>query len=297
MTAEARDRSAVLFVDVSGSTRYFERHGEAAGRAMLARCFDIVVPEIERQGGRVIKALGDGLLVVFDRASALVAAVRALHLAIEEANRTLSAADRVAVHCGGDFGVVARDASGDVFGDVVNVAARLQALAGRDQTFVTSDLVATLTPHEREQMRQLGSFPLHGREREVETYEILWRAGLATVAIKRDSMSLHSSLCLEFEGHVLELSPDRNRLTMGRDPDNDLVVGDPAVSHHHAEIVRRKGLFYLADRSTNGTIMQTGREAERHIQHTEYPLEGQGRLLLGHIDAPPITFRVTQRVS
>jgi adenylate cyclase len=297
MIAEARDQAAILFVDVSGSTGYFERHGEAAGRAMLTRCFGIVVPEIERHGGRVIKALGDGLLVVFERASGLVAAARALHLALEDANRALPAADRIAVHCGGDFGAVARDAGGDVVGDVVNVAARLQALAGRDQTFVTSDLVASLTPNERERVRCLGSFPVHGREREVETFEILWRAGLPTVAVKRDAVTFHASLRLEFQGHVLELPADRNRLTIGRDDDNDLVVGDAAVSHHHAEIVRRKGLFYLIDRSTNGTIMQSGQEAERHIQHAEHPLEGQGRLLLGHLRAPPITFRVTQRVS
>ena len=296
MTAEARDQAAVLFVDVSGSTAYFERHGEAAGRAMLARCFGIVVPEIGRHGGRVIKALGDGLLVVFDRPSALVAAARALHSAIEDADRTLPAAERIAVHCGGDFGTVARDDGGDVFGDVVNVAARLQALAGRDQTFVTSDLVAMLTPDERGQLRHLGSFPVHGREREVETYEILWRAGPTTTVIRRDSMTFHSSLRLEFQGHVLELPPACNHVTIGRDPDNDVVVGDAAVSHHHAEIVRRKGLFYLVDRSTNGTIVQAG-QAERHLQHAEHPLEGQGRLLLGHSDAPPITFRVTQRLS
>ena len=219
MTAAVAETAAVLFVDVSGSTAYFERHGEVAGHAMLAHCFGIVVPEIERHGGRVIKALGDGLLVVFERASSLVAAVRALHLAIENANRTLPAAERVAVHCGGDFGAVARDAGGDVFGDVVNVAARLQALAGRGQTFVTGDLVAMLAPDEREPLRHLGSFPVHGREREVETYEILWRAGLATVAIRRDSVMFHSSLRLECQGHVLEMPADRNRLTIGRDPD------------------------------------------------------------------------------
>jgi adenylate cyclase len=296
MTAEARDMAAVLFVDVCGSTGYFERHGEAAGRAMLARCFAIVVPEIERHGGTVIKALGDGLLVVFDRASSLVAAVSALHSAIEDANLTLPAAERIAVHCGGDFGPVARD-GGDVFGDVVNVAARLEALAGRGQTFVTSDLAARLTPNEREQLRHLGSFPVHGREREVETYEILWRTGPATVLIRRDSLMFYSSLRLDFQGRVLELPADRNRLTIGRDPDNDLVVKDAAVSHHHAEIVRRKGLFYLVDRSTNGTIVQSGQQAERYIQHAEFPLEGQGRLLLGHIHAPPVNFRVTQRVS
>lgn len=297
MTAEARGEVAVLFVDVSGSTRYFERHGEVAGRAMIACCFAIVVPEIERLGGRVVKTLGDGLLAVFDRASDLVEAAQAVHLAIEEANRARPAAERVSVHCGGDMGSVAHDAAGDVFGDPVNVAARLQALAARDQTFVTDEVVARLEPNQRQQVRALGSFPVHGRDAEVETYEVLWRVGAATVAVERPQVKLQSSLRLEFKGKVLELAPDRNYLTMGRDPANDLVVEDPAVSHDHAEIVRRRGLFYVIDRSTNGTFLQSEERAERHIRHEEHPLEGQGRLLLGHSQAPPITFRVTQQVS
>jgi adenylate cyclase len=296
MTAGARAEAAILFVDVSGSTRCFERHGQVAGRAMVARCFDIVSPEIERHAGRVVKTLGDGLLVSFDRAADLVGAARALHRAIEESNRTQHAAERVAVHCGGDVGPVVRDANGDVFGDAVNVAARLQALAGRDQTLVTSDLVAALEPNEREQTRYLGSFPVHGRDAEVETYEVLWR-GASTVAIPHATVKLRSSLRLEFQGTVLELPQDRDRLTLGRDAGNDVVVEDSAVSHDHAEIVRRRGLLYLIDRSTNGTFLQAEGGFERHIQHAEHPLEGQGRLLLGHIHAPPITFRVTQQVS
>jgi adenylate cyclase len=296
MTSDARSEAAVLFVDVSGSTRYFERHGEVAGRAMVTRCFDLVVPEIGRHGGRVVKTLGDGLLVVFDRAADLVAAARALHLAVETANQPRPVAERISVHCGGDFGPVVRDAAGDVLGDVVNVAARLQALAGRDQTFVASDLVAVLESSERERLRHLGSFPVHGRNAEVEIYEVLWRVGNDTIEISRHALKLRSRLRLEFEGRVLTLPEDRTCLTVGRDPANDLVVEDSAVSHAHAEIVRRKDLFYLIDRSTNGTFIQA-EEGERHIRHAEHPLEGRGRLLLGHRDGAPITFRVTQQVS
>ena len=297
MTSDTRSDAAILFVDVSGSTRHFERYGESAGRAMIASCFAIVIPEIEQHGGRVVKTLGDGLLTVFDRAADLVAAARALHLAIESANRARPAADRVAVHCGGDFGPVLRDAGGDVFGDAVNVAARLQAMAARDQTFVTGSVVTWLKPGEREQIRHLGAFPVQGRDADVETYEVLWRVDASTVAIKRDSLRLRSSLRLEFRDKVLDLPPDRNFLTIGRDSSNDIVVDDPAVSHNHAEIIRRRGLFYLIDRSTNGSCLQLEGGIERHIRHEEHPLEGRGRLLLGHGQAPPISFRVTQQVS
>jgi hypothetical protein len=162
---------------------------------------------------------------------------------------------------------------------------------------VTSDLVAVLEPSEREQMRHLGSFAVHGRNVEVETYEILWRVGTSTMAVMRVPLQLRSSLRLEFQGKVFVLPPDRHCLTMGRDSGNDLVVEDSAVSHAHAEIIRRRGLLYLIDRSTNGTFLQLEGGPERHIRHAEHPLEGQGRLLLGHIDASPIAYWVTRQVS
>lgn len=289
--------AAVLFVDVSDSTRYFERYGEVAGHAMVERCLGIVVPEIERHGGTVIKTLGDGLLAAFDSAVDLVVASRALHFAIVEANRSRPATEVVSVHCGGDFGSIARDAAGDIFGDVVNVAARLQALAARDQTFVTGDLVETLEPGAQEGIRHVGAFPLHGRSAEVETYEVLWRVGTSTVPVARAAVKLESSLSLQFKGNAIELPADRDRLTIGRVPGNDLVVEDAAVSREHAEILRRKGLLYLVDRSTNGTFLQTEGGIVRHVQHAEVPLEGQGRIVPGHIDGPPISFRVILRVS
>ena len=287
----------MLFVDVSGSTRCFERYGEVAGRAMIAGCFDIVVPEIGRYRGKVVKTLGDGLLAVFDGASDLVGAASAGHRAIEEANRARPIAERLSIHCGGDFGPVTHDAAGDIYGDAVNVAARLQTLAARDKTLVTSAVVAALEPHEREQLRYLGSFPVEGRDAEVQTYEVLWRVGMGTVAVMSPLAMLRSSLVLEFQGKALELASDRTCVTMGRDSRNDVVVEDQAVSHDHAEIVRRRGLLYLVDRSTNGTFLQSEGKADRHIHHAAHPLEGQGRLLLGHAQAPPIIFRVTQQIS
>ena len=264
---------------------------------MVQRCLAIVVPEIERCAGVVVKTLGDGLLAVFDRAADLVAASRAIHRALVDANRSLPRTEAVSVHCGGDFGPIARDAAGDIFGDVVNVAARLQALAARDQTLVTSDLVETLAPRDRDEIRHVGSFPVHGRSAEVETYEIIWRVGTSTVLIAREDVKLESKLSLQFRGNEIQLPEDREHLTIGRVAGNDVVVEDAAVSREHAEIVRRKGLLYLVDRSTNGTFVQAEGGILRHVQHAEAPLEGQGRIVLGHIDGPAINFRVTLRVS
>jgi adenylate cyclase len=289
--------AAVLFADVSNSTRYFERYGEVAGHGMIERCLGIIIPEIERHGGMVVKTLGDGLLAVFDRAVDLVGASRALHRALVKANGLAGGSEAISVHCGGDFGPIARDAAGDIFGDVVNVAARLQALAARDQTLVTRELVNTLEQSERGEIRYVGSFPVHGRGAQVETYEIEWRVGTRTVLIARADLKLESTLSLQFQDKTIELPPDRDGLTIGRGAGNNLIVEDAAVSREHAEIVRRKGLLYLVDRSTNGTFLQTEGGIVRHVQHAEVPLEGRGRIVLGRIDGPPLGFRVTLRVS
>ena len=162
---------------------------------------------------------------------------------------------------------------------------------------MTSDLVETLEPSEREEIRYVGSFPVHGRTAEVETYEVIWRVGTSTVLIARADVKLESTLSLQFQGKTLELPADRDHLTIGRVAGNDCVIEDAAVSREHAEIVRRKGLLYLMDRSTNGTFLQTQGGIVRHVQHAEAPLEGQGRLVLGRIDGPAINFRVTLKVS
>src|SRR5512132_435584 len=55
---EKYERSmAVLFSDIVGSTRYFERFGDAAGRRMIQRQQDLVVPIVERFEGRVVKTI------------------------------------------------------------------------------------------------------------------------------------------------------------------------------------------------------------------------------------------------
>jgi adenylate cyclase len=232
--------TAVLFVDVCGSTAYFDRHGEAAGHAMVQRCFAVIVPEIESHRGRVVKTLGDGLLAVFENATDLVAAAMATHGALDAANQGWPPQERIRIHSGGDFGPVSFDGAGDVFGDPVNVAARVQGIAGRDQIYVTAELVATLPPAERSRVRPIGRFPLRGKQEEIELHEVQWRVEGSTVLVLRSSMKEEVRVALSIGGRVIEIAPERSRLTIGRVAGNDLVVEDAAVSREHAEVVRRR---------------------------------------------------------
>src|ERR1051326_6563867 len=72
-------KAAILFVDVCGSTAFFDRYGEVAGHGMVEHCFKVIVPSVETQGGRCVKFMGDGFLAVFDGAEAAVDAAAAMH--------------------------------------------------------------------------------------------------------------------------------------------------------------------------------------------------------------------------
>lgn len=293
MESTTSEPTAVLFTDVCGSTAYFARHGEAAGHAMVERCFAVIVPEIERRRGRVVKTLGDGLLAVFETADDLVAAVLAAHGALAAANEGRPLAERIRVHSGADFGPVTFDAAGDAFGDAVNVAARVQGVAGRDQIYVTAELVAHLERTDRNRLRPIGRFALRGKEGEVELHEVQWRLGGSTVLVLRSSVKQEVRAALSIAGRVIEIAPDRSRLTIGRVDGNDLVVDDPAVSREHAEVVRRRAEVYLVDHSTNGTYLTPGDGRPHHLHHEEFPLEGKGSFRLGRPDGPCVEYRVT----
>ena len=56
----------VMFTDIASSTEFYEVHGDITGRAMIQRHNDLLVPIIEKHGGKVLRTLGDGLMATFE---------------------------------------------------------------------------------------------------------------------------------------------------------------------------------------------------------------------------------------
>lgn len=288
--------SAILFVDVCGSTAYFDRHGEIAGREMVERCLGIVVPEIELRRGRIVKKMGDGLLAVFDGAAAMIRAASAAHTNLATANEAWTSDKRIRIHSGGHVGAIVVDELGDVFGDAVNVAARVQGIAGPDQIFVTRDVIEGIGPDDPPfESRRIGAFPLRGKNEDVELHEVLWRTESSTMLVSHAvlrELAAAAKLRLRSFDRTFEFPPGRDRVTIGRIEGNDFVVADAAVSREHADIVRRKGFFYLVDRSTNGTYARPASGMPRHVHRDEFLLEGTGSFSLGRPDGPPVEYEV-----
>jgi adenylate cyclase len=138
--ATATRHGAVLFTDIVGFTEYTGCCGDAAALEVLDRQAEIVASVVTPAGGRVVKELGDGLLVWFDDVARALGAAAHLTLAVEAARNdgSFPLALRMGLHCGE---VVAR--GDDVIGHTVNVAARVADLAGPGELLVSDAVVAT----------------------------------------------------------------------------------------------------------------------------------------------------------
>ena len=141
----SEELASVLFTDIEGSTDYRTRHGDGAAHRRLQALHDLVTKEIEHHGGRVIKALGDGVLALFRSPRSAVKSSVSIQSEVAAFNRT-SPDDALRVRIGINTGEVLEE-NNDVFGEAVNAAARISALAKGGQTLVSAmvkDLVGTL---------------------------------------------------------------------------------------------------------------------------------------------------------
>ncbi|MFH1147120.1 MAG: adenylate/guanylate cyclase domain-containing protein [Pseudomonadota bacterium] len=140
---------AVLFTDIAHSSRFFELHGNIAGRKMLEDHLAVIVPLIRDRGGVVVKTMGDSTLSYFlDPAGAVKSAVGIQKRMLENSeghNLHL----RIAIHYG--EGLIEEQ---DIFGEVVNTAAKLLPVVEPDRICVTEalkDIINECLPVEYEE--------------------------------------------------------------------------------------------------------------------------------------------------
>ena len=134
-------QTTVLFADVSGSTRLYEAAGDARAMEAIQRCLERLRKSAESFGGRVVKTIGDEVMVLFPSPDAAAGASADMQHAID----ALPSVDgtKLGVRIGFQYGpVMQRD--DDVFGDTVNLAARLVGQAGKGQIITSLETMATI---------------------------------------------------------------------------------------------------------------------------------------------------------
>jgi len=123
-----RRLAAILAADVVGYSRLMEQDEAGTLAALKARRNDILVPVVAQHNGRVVKVMGDGVLVEFGSAVDAVQCAVELQKAFAGANEGVAEAQRIILRIGINIGDVIVEGQ-DIYGDGVNVAARLEAMA------------------------------------------------------------------------------------------------------------------------------------------------------------------------
>jgi class 3 adenylate cyclase len=272
----------IVFADVVGSTRLFDRFGDKEAHHLISRAVQLLSTVVTDHSGKLVKTIGDEVMASFDQ----------IHDTFEAASRMPAtiigdpelAAVGMRVKVGFQVGEVLLH-RGDVFGDAVNVAARLTSLAKAGQVLTTAGAADLLRPESPFATRDLGPTRIRGKKQPVNLVEIVWQAdsGISTVRSYRAvGTETLGSLTLQYRGVRMEVDENKLPFVLGRDPGSNLVVQHEAVSREHAQIRVGNDQFVLVDSSTNGTyvVFEDGADVVR-IHREQIPLRGRGAILLG----------------
>lgn len=274
-------QTTVLFAGVTGSAELFQAVGDVRAADAITRCLDAFRQAAAESGGRVVKTMGEQIMALFPTANAAADASARMQGAIESLVEMGGAplGARVAFHAGP---VLQHD--NDIFGDSVNIAARLVEQATKGQVLTTAETVALLGAGLRNSTRRLYDITVRGKEEQISLCEYLWQKSPDITDFSALSSVLkapRAGLRLRYRGKDVIRRRREESITIGRDASCMLVVADVKASRQHCVIERRGQKFILRDHSTNGTYIAVEGEEEIILRREEFTLRRHGWIAFG----------------
>jgi class 3 adenylate cyclase/TolB-like protein/Flp pilus assembly protein TadD len=166
-----RRLATILFADVAGYSRLMRADEERTLTDLQAHLAELVAPAVDRFHGHIVKDLGDGVLVEFGSAVEAVRCAHELQRGMTERNAQLPPDRRQSFRIGVHLGDVIVTAH-DVFGDTVNVASRLHALAEPGAIVLSAAVHEQVRDKLGLPFRDLGARPLKNIDRPVHAFAI-----------------------------------------------------------------------------------------------------------------------------
>jgi TolB-like protein/class 3 adenylate cyclase/Tfp pilus assembly protein PilF len=263
----ARRLAAILAADVAGYSRLMGSDEEGTLAALKSHRKELIDPLIAQHQGRIVKTTGDGLLIEFASVVDAVRCAVVMQQGMADRNANIDESQRILFRVGINVGdVIVED--GDIFGDGVNVAARLEALARPGEICVS----ATVREHVGEKLplgfTDLGEHSVKNIARSVHVYRIETRAKTVTRGDPE---------------HAMLAFPDRPSIAvlpftnMSGDVEQDYFA-DGMVEDIITGLARIKWLFVIARNSSfaykgkSVNVKEVGRELG-----VRYVLEGSVR--------------------
>jgi len=295
----------IAFVDLTGSVSVYETLGNDRASKAVRRLTQWIGAKGLEYDGKVVKMLGDGVLLSFVNNQLAVECMTQIQQ--EHAQRVAQWPSRLKLlmQIGMARGQIVQ-VDGDCFGDAVNVASRLSDLAGPEQILVTDQVIRRLTSRQGVRSRSLGPMRIKGRVEPCEVFRIEWQPEMLSefLTLPSDLHGIRDTSESVFGG--IEMSWIDDRLTfkmtdlpvkIGRIPEADFIINDPRVSRMHAMIDIRSGNYVLEDTSSYGTWVRfAGSDAVIALRRQECMLHSDGEIAMGapftDYSSPTIKFRL-----
>lgn len=272
----------VVFADITESTALYQTLGDVPARNIVNACITLITGLLPRYEGRLVKTIGDEVMCVFPSADLAVLAASDMQAQVS-AHRPGNYP--VALHIGLHYGPVLVE-DGDVFGDTVNVAAYLTAVATAEQILTTQATEQCLSATLKSTVRPIFQTVLKGAQEESRLFQVLWRIDKAD----QTDVNLHSgkvipgdtgSLLVTLDDERIRVDQWRMALMVGRGKECDLLVTDSYASRKHFTIKLVRTHFYLFDHSINGSYVSLESGEEVHVLRREILLDGNGQICVG----------------
>jgi len=277
---------AVVFIKIDRSQKVLQDLETGKLMPLLSAVMEGVCEQVTAHNGSVIKINhNDNMLCSFpDESLAVRAAYRTQEqLCTGKFSKKFTGEGKVLASIGASHGRVLFE-GGDLYGHVVNVAARITALAKVGQILLDSTLFKVLPPSLKCRARFVDRTPAKGINKPLDIYEFLWEEEDVITYSKTlipEYQSAQTSCILRYGDRQLVMDENKISVVVGRGADADMVINDINASRHHLKIDYRHGKYIITDESRNGTWIDTGKDVVQLQRRETYMLTGKGRISLG----------------
>ena len=281
MAGDLRRLAAIVAADVVGYSRLMGRDESGTVARLREHRRQRLEPVLARHGGRLVKLTGDGALIEFPSAVGALGAAIEFQQAMADTNKDQPEDARIVFRIGMDLGDLIVDGD-DLYGDGVNVAARLEAEAPPGGIVISRTIHEAVAGQLKASFEDLGNLALKNIERPVQAFVVKWNEADWKVKAFSDAAApviVSPSLTVDIP---LEL-PDKPSIAvlpfqnMSGDPEQEYFV-DGLVEEIITALSSFKSLFVIARNSSfsykgkSPDIRQVGRELG-----VRYVLEGSIR--------------------
>ena len=207
------------------------------------------------------------------------------------------------ISIGMHYGSVICD-GGDVFGDTVNVAARIASHARAHQIMTSQAVVEALPDELRCKTHRIMAAEFKGKQVEFDIFIVTWNEedqGCTQIRPPASSVNRNltssAQLTLRYGSKSFTLNQDVKKIVFGRGETCDLVIASTLTSRLHASVEFRFGKFFIVDQSSNGTYIRLPDGHINHITRQEMVLQGMGVISPGQSFAEDPTQLITFSIA